>query len=121
MKLIRWMLGRIIISLDIIFSPKPMIRDNVLQTKINKITTDYKLYQYNACPFCVKVRRFFKRESLSIDLVDAKQESFKQELIHNGGKQKVPCLKVELKNKSVRWIYESNDIIEFISKEIKLR
>ena len=121
MSLIRWMLGRIIISLDIIFSPKPMIRDNVLQTKINKITTDYKLYQYNACPFCVKVRRFCKRESLSIDLVDAKQESFKQELIHNGGKQKVPCLKVELKNKSVRWIYESNDIIEFISKEIKLR
>ena len=57
---------------------------------------------------------------MNIDLVDAKQESFKQELIQNGGKQKVPCLKVELKNKSVRWIYESNDIIEFISKEIKL-
>ena len=121
MKLIRWILGKIIICLDMIFSPKPIIRDNVLQTKLNKITSVYKLYQYNACPFCVKVRRFFKRESLNIDLVDAKLESFKQELIQNGGKQKVPCLKVELKNKSVRWIYESNDIIEFISKKIKLR
>ena len=121
MKLIRWMIGRIIISLDMIFSPKPIIRDNVLQTKINNITSAYKLYQYNACPFCVKVRRFFKRESLNIYLVDAKQESYKQELIQNGGKQKVPCLKVELKNKPVRWIYESKDIIEFISKEIKIR
>ena len=121
MKLIRWMLGRIIIFLDMIFSPKAIIRDNALQTKINKITSSYKLYQYNACPFCVKVRRFFKRETLNVDLVDAKQENFKQELIQNGGKEKVPCLKVELKDKSVRWIYESNDIIEFISKEIKLR
>ena len=38
MKLIRWILGRIIISLDIIFSPKAYNRDKVLQTKINKIT-----------------------------------------------------------------------------------
>ena len=121
MKLIRWILGKIIICLDMIFSPKPMIRDNVLQTKINKITSVYKLYQYNACPYCVKVRRFFKRESLNIDLVDAKKESYKQELIQNGGKHKVPCLKVRLKNNQVRWIYESKDIIEFITKEIKIR
>ena len=121
MKLIRWMLGRIIISLDIIFSPTAMIRDNVDQTKINKITNSYQLYQYHACPFCVKVRRFFKRETLNIDLADAKNESFKQELIQNGGKLKVPCLKVELKNKQVRWIYESKDIIEFISQETKIK
>ena len=121
MKLIRWILGRIIICLDIIFSPKALIRNNVDQTKMNKITNSYKLYQYHACPFCVKVRRFFKRESLNIDLVDAKKENFKQELIQNGGKQKVPCLKVALKDKQVRWIYESKDIIEFISQEIKIR
>ena len=121
MTLIRWILGRIIICLDMIFSPKALNRDSVDQTKINKITNSYKLYQYHACPFCIKVRRFFKRESLNIDLVDAKQESYKQELIQNGGKQKVPCLKVELKNKPVRWIYESKDIIKFISKELKMR
>ena len=121
MTLIRWILGKIIICLDMIFSPKALNRDIVNQIQINKITNSYKLYQYNACPFCIKVRRFFKRESLNIYLVDAKQESYKQELIQNGGKQKVPCLKVELKNKPVRWIYESKDIIKFISKELKIR
>ena len=121
MKLIRWILGKTIISLDIVFSPKALNRNSASQIKINKITNSYKLYQYHACPFCVKVRRFFKKESLNIDLIDAKKEIFKLDLIQNGGKQKVPCLKVQLKNKQVRWIYESGDIIEFISKEIKIR
>ena len=121
MKIIRWVLGRVIICLDMIFSPKVLIRDSVDQNKINKITNSYKLYQYHACPFCVKVRRFFKRESLEIDLVDAKQESSKKELVENRKKLKVPCLKVQLKNKQVRWIYESQDIIAYISKEIKAK
>ncbi len=121
MKLIRWFVGRLILFTNRITLPTPILRKNIEQAKIDEKTKNLTVYQFEACPFCVKVRRFFKRESLNIDLVDAKQESFKQELIQNGGKQKVPCLKVELKNKSVRWIYESNDIIEFISKEIKIR
>ena len=121
MKLIRWVLGKIILFLDVLFSPKVLSRDSFNQTKINKVTSSYKLYQYNACPFCVKVRRFIKRESLEIDIVDAKKQIYKQELIKNGGKQKVPCLKVKFKNNKVRWIYESKDIIDFISKEIKFK
>ena len=119
MKLIRWFLGRIIIYLDKFFIPKVLSRDINNQDKINEITSSYKLYQYNACPFCVKVRRFCKKNSLNIDLVDAKKDSYKEELINKGGKQKVPCLKVQLKNSQVMWIYESRDIIEFITKEIK--
>ena len=121
MNLIRWILGKIIICLDIIFYPKALIRDSISQIKINKITRSYQLYQYHACPFCVKVRRFFKKESLYIDLIDAKKASHRDELTHNGGKTKVPCLRVKLKNKQVRWIYESKDIIEFITKEIQTR
>ena len=121
MNLIRFILGKVIINLDKIFTPNTLNRDINNQIKINKITRYYKLYQYHACPFCVKVRRFFKRESLNIDLVDAKKESCKQELIKNAGKLKVPCLRVESTNKQVRWIYESKEIIEFISKEIKIR
>jgi len=119
MKLIRWILGRIIIFLDMIFSPKSIIRETKQQNHINKITKSYQLYQYNACPFCVKVRRFFKKKSLNINLIDAKQENHKKYLIKNGGKLKVPCLKVELGNKQNKWIYESDEIIEFLSKEFK--
>jgi len=120
MKLIRWILGRIIIFLDALFSPKAIIRDLNRQNKIDEITSSYQLYQYNACPFCVKVRRFFKKQSLNINLIDAKQENHKKDLVENGGKQKVPCLKVQLKNKQNKWIYESDDIIKFLSKELKI-
>ena len=119
MKLIRWILGRMIIFLDFIFTPKPKLRDKSSQDLVNNITNSYKLYQYYACPFCVKVRRFFKRESISIELIDAKNQVFKENLVQNGGMLKVPCLRVESKKNQVKWIYESNEIIDFISKEIK--
>ena len=67
----------------------------------------------------VSRRRFFKKKSLKIELIDAKEEIHKQDLIQNGGRQKVPCLRIQLENKPIRWIYESNDIIEFISTEIE--
>ena len=119
MKLIRWVLGRVIIFLDVLFSPKPLNRSKTLQFNIDKITKNYKLYQYYTCPFCVKVRRFFKKKSLKIELINAKKEHHKHDLIQNGGRQKVPCLRVQLENKTIRWIYESNNIIDFISREIE--
>ena len=121
MKEIRWILGRIIIFLDFVFTPKARLREKSSQDLVNKITNSYKLYQYYACPFCVKVRRFLKRESINIELIDAKNEVFKKNLIQNGGMLKVPCLRVESKRNQVNWIYESNDIIDFISKEIKIK
>ena len=74
MKVIRWILGRLIILLDFIFSPKPILRDKTSQDLVNTITNRYKLYQYYACPFCVKVRRFLRKESINIEFIDAKDE-----------------------------------------------
>ncbi|MDC0457089.1 glutaredoxin [Alphaproteobacteria bacterium] len=119
MKVIRWILGRVIILLDFIFTPKSKLRDNSSQDSVNKITSSYKLYQYHACPFCIKVRRFLKRESINITLINAKKDVFKKHLIQNGGILKVPCLRVQSKKNHVKWIYESNEIIDFISKETK--
>ena len=119
MKLIRWILGRMIIFLDFVFTPKKRLRDKNSQYSVNKISKSYSLYQYYTCPFCVKVRRFLKKESINVELIDAKNEFFKKDLIQNGGMLKVPCLRVESK-KQVKWIYESNDIIDFISKETKI-
>tara|TARA_B110000008_G_C16403593_1_gene336763 strand:+ start:107 stop:478 length:372 start_codon:yes stop_codon:yes gene_type:complete len=119
MKIVRWVIGRVIIFFDFMFTPKSKVRDTSSQDLVNKITKHYKLYQYNACPFCVKVRRFLKREAINIELIDAKNDLFKKKLIKNGGMLKVPCLRVSSKKKQVEWIYESNEIIDFISKEIK--
>jgi glutaredoxin len=121
MKVIRWILGRMIIFLDFIFTPKSKLRDKSSQDLVNKMTKSFKLYQYHACPFCVKIRRFCKKESINIELIDAKMEIFKKDLIKNGGVLKVPCLRVVSTKNQVKWIYESNQIIDFISKEIRIK
>jgi len=62
------------------------------------------------------VRRAIKRESLKIETRDAKSnEQYRQELLEQGGKVKVPCLRIE-QNGQVTWLYESNDIIAYINK-----
>jgi len=93
MTLIRWVLGLIILSLDYITRPKPVIRDKNSQEEINKLTKKMSLYQYKACPFCVKVRRNMRKYSLNIELRDAKGNSLNKKNLKNfGGKLKVPCL-----------------------------
>ena len=80
------------------------------QAQLDQQTSQFKLYQFKACPFCVKVRRAIKREGLNIETRDAKNnEQYRQELLEQGGKVKVPCLRIE-KNGQVQWLYESNDL-----------
>jgi len=60
--------------------------------------------------------RAIKREGLKIETRDAKNnQQFRQELLEQGGKIKVPCLRIE-KNGQVEWLYESNDIIAYLNK-----
>ena len=35
-----------------------------------------------------------------------------------GGKHKVPCLKIKKTNAKTEWLYESDDIISFLKKNI---
>jgi glutaredoxin len=96
MQLIRLILGRLILLLNWLFTPRSVRRDSVLQASIDQQTTRLKLYQYLACPFCVKVRRAMKRQALSIETLDVKRnESAKRELLAGGGVLKVPCLRIE--------------------------
>ena len=67
MKLIRIILGKIILLLNWVFTPRGIKREAQLQARIDQQTASLKLYQYAACPFCVKVRRAIKRQSLKIE------------------------------------------------------
>lgn len=114
MQVIRWILGRIILFVNFATPPRGTKRSAEQQAKINAETKGLTLYQYQACPFCVKVRRAFKRHSLNIETRDAKRnEQFKQELVAGGGALKVPCLRIE-KNGETQWMYESAVIIEYL-------
>ena len=121
MKAIRWILGQLILVLDAITSPKSAVRELSVQKVIDDATASMSMYQFKTCSFCVKVRRELKRYALNIELRDAKNDAdIKAELVREGGRHKVPCLRTENPDGSVQWLYESNDIIAHLKKEFKL-
>jgi glutaredoxin len=117
MVVVRAILGALILLLNWIFTPKSIKREASEQAAIDAQTAKLALYQYAACPFCVKVRRAMKRNTLNIETRDAKRnEQFKEELLAGGGRLKVPCLRIEEDNGDVRWMYESGDIISYLEE-----
>lgn len=121
MKAIRWILGKIILGLDKLTAPAPMIRSVEEQKKLDEVTAQLKLYQFNACPFCVKVRREIRRLNLKIELVDAlKDKAAEERLINEGGKRQVPCLYIVNEDQSVTWLYESNAIMVYLQTLAKI-
>ncbi|MFT4674582.1 MAG: glutaredoxin [Reinekea sp.] len=117
MFLARWILGAIILLVERLYSPKPVQRDNDTQAAVDNETAQLTLYQFKACPFCVKVRMAMKRQSLSIETRDAKRsDSAKAELLAGGGVLKVPCLKIIDQQGAASWLYESSDIIAYLNE-----
>ena len=121
MTVIRWVLGRIILLLDFLTSPKSVARTPAAQQAVDEITASMSMYQFKTCPFCVKVRRQLKRHALNIELRDAKgNPELKAELVREGGHHKVPCLRIEKSDNSVQWLYESSDIIAYLKHQFNL-
>ncbi|APX09054.1 glutaredoxin family protein [Vibrio campbellii] len=117
MKFIRWILGKIILLLNAVFSPRGVKRSAEAQKSVDDKAKNYALYQFEACPFCVKVRRAMKRQSVNIELRDAKNDPVHREALEQGGgRVKVPCLRIE-KDGATQWLYESSDIVAYIEKE----
>jgi glutaredoxin len=117
MVIIRAILGALILFFNWVFTPKSIKREASEQALIDEQTKKLVLYQYAACPFCVKVRRTMTRNALNIETRDAKRsEQFKEELLQGGGQLKVPCLRIEDDNGEVRWMFESGDIISYLEQ-----
>ena len=117
-KPVRWVLGQIIIFVDWVTSPKPIQRTTEEQAEIDQQTELMALYQFQQCPFCVKTRRQIRRLALNIEQRDARNDpNWNQELINEGGKYQVPCLKVTGADGSVEWMYESTAINQYLEKQ----
>ncbi|UJF20040.1 glutathione S-transferase N-terminal domain-containing protein [Vibrio sp. SS-MA-C1-2] len=117
MAIIRFILGKIILILNFVFSPSGVKRSAEAQQQADEKAKSLVLYQFEACPFCVKVRREIKRQSINIELRDAKNDpQARQELEQGGGRVKVPCLRIENAGE-VTWMYESSDIIAYLQQE----
>ena len=117
MAIIRFILGKLILFFDWAFPPRSLKRDPAQQALIDGQTASLILYQYRACPFCVKVRRAMKRQGLKIETRDVKRsDGAREELLAGGGDLKVPCLRVGDGRGEVRWMYESNEIINYLAE-----
>lgn len=72
------------------------------------------LYQYRACPYCMIVRRAIDHLGLSVELRDIRRNPHdREELNAGGGRQMVPCLRIE-EGGETHWMYESRDIIHYL-------
>ena len=121
MKFVRWFLGRIVLFINWITWPQAGKRSEQMQQQIKVSLEKHALYQFHACPFCVKVRRTIRRLNLPIELRDAKAEGpFRNELLQQGGEVKVPCLRIEHTDRNIEWMYESTDIIAYLEKTFPL-
>lgn len=134
MRIIRFILGRLILLINWITLPKPVVRSQPQQDQLDHVTQHLTVYEMLACPFCVKVRREIHRQGLKITTVDVKQSADEMgRLVNEGGKFQVPCLRVDTSSdtispstvsiqpsstssdkEKVQWIYESDEIIEHI-------
>ena len=81
----------------------------------NTELSDLTLYHFHACPYCVKTRAIMEDLGINIEKRDIRLDSnYKVELLAHGGKIQVPCLRVEKQNENTKWIYESEDVIDFL-------
>lgn len=114
---IRLLLGPVILLGDLITTPKGIERPEIEQDEIDQQCKSLVLYQFRTCPFCIKVRRAMKRLSLNIEIRDAQRNIDNREaLFLGGGTIKVPCLRITEANGEVRWLYESDDIIDYLKQ-----
>ena len=112
---LRALLAPIILLIDKLTSPRGIQRDPEVQQQVDNETRQLALYQFRSCPFCIKVRRASKRLSLDIEHRDALRDpTHRTALLEGGGEIKVPCLRITESDGQTRWLYESDDIIDYL-------
>ena len=116
-KALRLALGNAIVAADYLTRPRKIRRDATSQQRVDAAAANLALYQFHACPFCVKTRRLMHKLNLPIALRDAKNNTTHREaLLQGGGKIQVPCLRIE-QDGQVQWLYESKAIAAYLQKQ----
>ena len=118
LKTLRNGLGLIIVFLDWLSRPKQILRSDYDQKVAQDAMQGLSLYQFYACPFCVKTRRAIHELNIKIEERDInKNPAHREQLEQATGKIKVPCLRIE-DGDNVKWMHESSDIINFLQMRV---
>lgn len=117
-KCVRFVLGGIIVTADKLFQPRAPKHSAEHRQTINQKSKTLALYQFASCPFCIKVRRNSKRLGIPLETRDIlKNDAWHNELVTEGGKRKVPCLRIEKEPGQIEWLYESNAINAYLTEQ----
>jgi glutathione S-transferase len=108
-RIIRQALGRVVTLLE----QSPLVPAS---SRPGQRFDDLVLYHYPACPFCIRVRFALHRYGILIQLRDIDSHpDFRRQLLEQGGRLQVPCLRIENQGQA-RWLYESGDIIAYLKQ-----
>lgn len=117
LKLVRNGLGYTIAGIDLATRGKGLKRSAADQAAVDAELKNMALYQFTACPFCIKTRRAIHKLGLKIETRDAMNNAkARSELEQQGGKVKVPCLRISKEGEDDTWMYESGDIIAYLQQ-----
>ena len=112
---LRLVLGPVMLLKERLTNPEGVQRDAAAQAAVDQQCQSLALYQFNTCPFCIKVRQEMRRLSLPIEKRDAQHNAAnREELLQSSGATKVPCLKITDPNGETRWLQDSNAIVTYL-------
>lgn len=117
LKIFREGVGGLMAFISYLTLPRKIKRTPEEQQIANEVAKNMSLYQYFACPFCIKTRRTVHRLNIPIEYRDAqvRGREHRNALEAEGGKIKVPCLRIDDGEEST-WLYESNDITAYLNQ-----
>ncbi len=117
---LRLVLTPIMLISEKLSTPAAIDRPAEDQKEVDRACQDLALYQFKACPFCIKVRKEMARLNLNIPIRDARDNSeHRQALEQEGGRIKVPCLRIHNEQGQDEWLYESDDIIAWLQQRFE--
>ncbi len=92
------------------------------ETGDNAPTAGLALYHHELCGACLRVRAVMERLGVDIELRDVRLEPERRhELLEGGGRQTVPCLRIDEPDGEVTWLYESADIAAYLAERFGRR
>ncbi|MDX1587615.1 MAG: glutathione S-transferase N-terminal domain-containing protein [Oleiphilaceae bacterium] len=117
---LRLILTPVVLIQEKLSTPKGLQRSPEAQKKVARECQKLALYQFNACPFCIRVRKEMARLALPIELREAQNNpDNRKDLEAGGGRIKVPCLRIEHEDGSQEWLYESDSIKSWLQQRFE--
>ena len=113
---LRNLVGGILVLIDLVTRGGKLKRTPQAQQQVDEAAQKLALYQFFACPFCIKTRRAIYKLNVPIASYSASKGSpHRDELLAGGGKIQTPCLRIESEGET-SWLYESSQIIAYLNE-----